>query len=165
MRDNTYSWGSGAVPIPTSRKYPTAYIALASPASAALFAHRYASVSDCGSTPGEPTRYHAVRAKQASRWFCCAAIFWYRISTRQKWLTRDGEKDTRNNGWRGRSLGGNPVCHTRRNPLIDTLMGHNQVLMPVRAVRWRTLYPQRPRCKRLSHARETARGARVGILL
>lgn len=64
---NTYSCGSGVVPIPTSRKYPTAYIALASPASAAFFAHRYASVSDCGSTPGEPTRYHAVRAKHASR--------------------------------------------------------------------------------------------------
>ena len=65
----------GSVPMPTSRKYPTAYMALTSPASAALNAQRYASVSDCGRTPGEPTRYHAVSAKHASRWSCCAAMF------------------------------------------------------------------------------------------
>ena len=52
-----------------------AYIAFTSPASAALRAQRYASVSDWGSTPGEPTRYHAVSAKDASQWFCCVATF------------------------------------------------------------------------------------------
>ena len=62
----THSFILGIVPIPTSRKYPTAYIAFGKPASAALRAHRYASVSDCGRTPGEPTRYHAVKAKHAS---------------------------------------------------------------------------------------------------
>ena len=52
-----------------------AYIALTSPPSAAFRAQRYASVSDWGSTPGDPTRYHAVSAKHASLWFCCAAMF------------------------------------------------------------------------------------------
>lgn len=66
----THSDVLGGEPMPTSRKYPTAYIAFARPASAAFFAHKNASVSDCGSTPGEPTRYHAVSAKHASRWFC-----------------------------------------------------------------------------------------------
>lgn len=51
----------------TSVKYPTAYCALASPISAAFLAHKKASVSDCGSTPGDPTRYHAVNAKHPSR--------------------------------------------------------------------------------------------------
>lgn len=73
----THKSKSTPVPIPTSKKYPTAYIAFTSPASAALFPHKNASVSDWGNTPGEPTRYHAVRAKQASRWFCWAAMFCY----------------------------------------------------------------------------------------
>jgi hypothetical protein len=63
----THSGILGGVPMPTSRKYPTAYMAFARPASAAFFAHRNASVSDWGSTPGEPTRYHAVNAKHESR--------------------------------------------------------------------------------------------------
>ena len=48
---------------------------LASPTSAAFFAQRYALVSDWGSTPGEPMRYHAVRAKHVSWWPCCAVMF------------------------------------------------------------------------------------------
>ncbi len=71
----TYSGIFVGVPMPTSRKYPTAYMAFTKSASAAFFAHRNASVSDCGRTPGEPTRYHAVSAKHASRWLCCAAMF------------------------------------------------------------------------------------------
>ena len=51
----------------TSVKYPTAYCALARPISAAFLAHKNASVSDWGSTPGDPTRYQAVSAKQPSR--------------------------------------------------------------------------------------------------
>lgn len=43
---STYSLGLDVVPIPTSRKYPTAYIAFARPPSAAFFAHKNASVSD-----------------------------------------------------------------------------------------------------------------------
>jgi hypothetical protein len=56
-------------------------MAFASSPSAARLAHRNASVSDCGSTPGEPTRYQAVRAKHASRWFCWAAIFYVERGT------------------------------------------------------------------------------------
>jgi hypothetical protein len=67
VRKRTHSFWLGGVPIPTSQKYPTAYMAFASPPSAARFAHKNASVSDCGSTPGEPTRYQAVNAKHASR--------------------------------------------------------------------------------------------------
>ena len=71
----TYSFMLGWVPMPTSRKYPQVYIALTSPASAAFWAQRNASVSDCGKTPGDPMRYQAVSAKHASRWFCWAAMF------------------------------------------------------------------------------------------
>ncbi len=67
VRKRTHSCWLGEVPIPTSQKYPTAYMAFARPPSAARFAHKNASVSDCGSTPGEPTRYQAVNAKHASR--------------------------------------------------------------------------------------------------
>ena len=42
----THSDGFAGVPMPTSKKYPTAYIALARPASAAFWAQRKASVSD-----------------------------------------------------------------------------------------------------------------------
>jgi hypothetical protein len=70
-------------------------MALASPPSAARLAHRNASVSDCGSTPGEPTRYHAVSAKHASRWFCCAAIFCGRF---KKKVTHKKKKRQRESG-------------------------------------------------------------------
>ena len=64
---STHSVMFAGVPIPTSRKYPTAYMAFTKPRSAAFCAQRNASVSDWGKTPGEPTRYQAVNAKQASR--------------------------------------------------------------------------------------------------